>query len=103
MYKIAFFVPLTHLDVVKEAVFATGAGKIGNYDSCAWQTLGQGQFRPLPGSQPFLGVENTVEVVDEYKVEMVCDDPFLEAALIALKSSHPYETPAYEVWPLTDV
>ena len=45
MYKLSFFVPPSHVDVVKNAVFAAGGGRIGNYDHCAWQTLGQGQLR----------------------------------------------------------
>jgi hypothetical protein len=55
VYKLAFFVPDSHVEVVKAAVFAAGGGRIGDYDHCAWQVLGQGQFRPLDGSQPFSG------------------------------------------------
>jgi hypothetical protein len=55
MYKLSFFVPPSHVDGVKDAVFAAGGGHIGNYDHCAWQTMGQGQFRALDGSQPFIG------------------------------------------------
>lgn len=71
MYKLAFFVPASHVEVVKAAVFAAGGGRIGDYDHCAWQTLGQGQFRPLDGSQPFLGQAGQVEAVEEWKVELV--------------------------------
>ena len=74
MYKLAFFVPVSHVEVVKAAVFAAGGGRIGDYDHCAWQTLGQGQFRPLDGSQPFLGQTGQVEVVEEWKVELVVAD-----------------------------
>ncbi|WP_409269373.1 NGG1p interacting factor NIF3 [Pseudomonas sp. KCJK9044] len=100
MYKLAFFVPASHLEVVKAAVFAEGGGRIGDYDHCAWQTLGQGQFRPLDGSQPFLGQTGQVEVVEEWKVELVVDDDLITQVVAALKQSHPYETPAYEVWRL---
>ena len=55
MYKIGIFIPASHLEPVKQAMFAAGAGRIGHYDCCAWQTLGQGQFRPLQDSQPFIG------------------------------------------------
>ena len=55
MYKLCFYVPDSHVEAVKQAVFAAGGGRVGAYDSCAWQVLGQGQFRPLTGSQPFLG------------------------------------------------
>ncbi|AXM98179.1 NGG1p interacting factor NIF3 [Pseudomonas plecoglossicida] len=103
MYKLAFFVPASHVDVVKAAVFAAGGGRIGDYDHCAWQTLGQGQFRPLDGSQPFLGQAGQVEVVEEWKVELVVADDLVAQVVAALKQSHPYETPAYEVWRLVDV
>lgn len=103
MLKLCFYVPETHLDVVKTAIFATGAGRIGNYDSCCWQTAGQGQFRPLAGAQPFLGVQGSVEYVNEYKVELVCEEALLEAAVMALKASHPYEEPAFDVMPLIQI
>ena len=102
MYKLAFFVPASHVEVVKAAVFAAGGGRIGDYDHCAWQTLGQGQFRPLDGSQPFLGQTGQVEVVEEWKVELVVADDLITQVVAALKQSHPYETPAYEVWRLAE-
>ena len=103
VYKFCFYVPESHLEAVKEAVFAAGAGRIGDYDSCAWQTRGQGQFRPLQGSAPFVGRQGRVETLVEYKVEMVCDADRVAAALAALKRAHPYEEPAFDVWPLVDV
>lgn len=102
MYKLAFFVPASHVEVVKDAVFAAGGGRIGDYDHCAWQTLGQGQFRPLDGSHPFLGQAGQVEVVEEWKVELVVADELIAQVVAALKQSHPYETPAYEVWRLAE-
>jgi len=100
MYKLCFYVPETHLESVKSAVFAAGAGRIGDYDSCCWQVLGGGQFRPLAGSSPFIGAEGRVEFVDEYKVELVCSDELIAVAVAALKAAHPYEEPAYQVWKL---
>lgn len=97
MYKLGFYVPATHLEQVKQAVFATGAGRIGNYDSCCWQCPGQGQFRPLDGSKPFTGQQGIVEVVEEYRVELVCTEAHIKATVAALKLSHPYEEPAYDV------
>ena len=90
-----FYVPETHLDSTKQAVFDAGAGRIGHYDSCAWQTLGQGQFRPLDGSQPALGRTDVLETVAEYKVEMVCRASKAQAVVAALKDAHPYEEPAF--------
>ena len=97
MYKLCFYVPATHLGAVKAAVFAAGAGRIGDYDSCCWQVLGQGQFRPLAGSDPFLGRQGEVEQVEEYRVEMVCERAVVGAAVAAMKQAHPYEEPAWDV------
>ena len=102
MYKLAFFVPPSHVDAVKSAVFAAGGGRIGAYDSCAWQVLGQGQFRPMDGATPFLGQAGLLERVEEWKVELVVADELIQPVMAALKASHPYETPAYEVWRLAD-
>ena len=100
MFKLAFFVPPSHVEQVKAAVFAAGGGRIGAYDSCAWQVLGQGQFRPLSGSQPFIGQSGVVEQVEEWRVELVVDDALVGPVVPALKASPPYETPAYVVWQL---
>ncbi len=103
MYKICVFIPESHLDAVKTAMFQAGAGRIGDYDSCAWQTLGQGQFRPLENSSPFIGTQGQVETVAEYKVEMVCADTIIKPVITAMKQAHPYEEPAYDVWKLADL
>lgn len=84
-------------------MFLAGAGRIGNYDQCCWQTKGQGQFRPQADATPFLGSKGVVEYVDEYKVEMVCEDSLLVAVIEAMKASHPYEEPAYDIIQLVDL
>lgn len=103
VYKITLYVPESHLEAVKAALFAAGAGRAGDYDSCAWQVKGQGQFRPLAGSKPFIGQQEVREVVDEYKVELLCAAPHIHAAIAALKQVHPYEEPAYDVVALEDL
>lgn len=103
MYKIGTFIPASHLEAVKQSMFAAGAGRIGHYDCCAWQTLGQGQFRPLQHSQPFIGQPGKIETVEEYRVEMVCDESLIKAVIAAMKQAHPYETPAYDVWQLANI
>lgn len=100
MVKLSFYVPATHVDQVKNALFAEGVGKIGEYDCCAWQTLGVGQFRPLSGSQPFIGQQGNIETVEEYLVEMICDDSLVDIAQRILLESHPYEEPAYGFYPM---
>jgi hypothetical protein len=102
MYKLCCYVPESHLEAVKQALFAAGAGRIGDYDSCCWQVAGQGQFRPLAGSAPFIGQTGQVETVLEYQVELVCADELVGAAVAALKRAHPYQEPAYQVWRLAD-
>ena len=102
MYKLVFFVPESHLDLVKAAVFTAGAGRIGQYDQCCWQILGQGQFRPLSGASPFIGAEGQLESLPEYRVEMVCAEEHINEVITALRAAHPYETPAFDVLRLAD-
>lgn len=95
MYHIAFYVPESHAESVKESMFLAGAGKIGEYRRCAFEIAGIGQFEPLKGSNPFIGQVEVLEKVKEVKVEMVCEEEFLIKSIEAMKRSHPYETPAY--------
>ena len=102
MYKICVFVPENAAEQVKQAMFSAGAGAIGDYDSCCWQTSGLGQFRPLQGSNPYIGRQGKVETVAELRIEMVCTEACISDAVAAMKQSHPYEEPAYDVWKLED-
>ena len=97
LLKLTVYVPASHLDAVKDAIFAAGAGRVGDYDRCAWQVLGEGQFRALPGAQPFIGKVGALEQVAEYRVETVLPLAALAAVVSALKMAHPYETPAFDV------
>jgi len=97
MYKIVTFVPLSGKEIVKEALFAAGAGKIGNYDYCCFETLGVGQFRPLIGSNPAIGSHNEVERVEEVRLELVYKGDEIDKVIRSLKQAHPYETPAIDV------
>ena len=102
MYKINFFVPENAAEVVKAAMFAVGAGKIGNYEQCSFETFGTGQFKPLLGAKPFIGTIGEVLKVKELKVEIVCDDHCLKNVILAMKAYHPYEMPAYDIIQLID-
>jgi structural hemagglutinin/hemolysin toxin protein RtxA len=97
MYSIVFYVPESHLESVKTSMFAVGAGKIGHYENCAWQCIGQGQFRPLVKSSAFIGCVDQVEKISEYRVELVCERALIKPVLKVLIAVHPYETPAYSV------
>lgn len=98
LYKLVFFVPASHKEPVKHAIFAAGAGRYDGYDCCSWEVAGSGQFRPLTGSQPFIGEPDRLETVAEYRVETLVRHDRVRPVLEALLQAHPYETPAYEVW-----
>lgn len=95
MLQLFFYVPEKNLEEVLEAVFLAGAGKYQNYDKCCWKTKGEGQFRPLDNSNPYIGKRDILEKCFEYKVEILVANDKKEKVLAALKSSHPYEEPAY--------
>jgi len=103
MYKICVYVPEKHVEKVKTALFDAGAGRIGNYDCCCWQSVGIGQFRPLENSNPAIGDLNELEQVKEIKIELVCEDDLVRSAVEAMRDVHPYEEPAFDVWPLMDI
>ncbi|WP_446808450.1 NGG1p interacting factor NIF3 [Methylomonas sp. 2BW1-5-20] len=98
MYKLSFYVPASHAEQVKQALFEQGAGRFGHYDNCAWQVLGEGQFRPLAGSEPYLGTIGDTQQVAEYKIEMICADDLIKPVVQTLLACHPYQQPAYEVY-----
>ncbi|MBF0440751.1 MAG: NGG1p interacting factor NIF3 [Oligoflexales bacterium] len=97
MYKLCFYVPPEDAENVKTALFNKGAGKIGNYEWCSFETPGDGQYRPLEGSSPYRGEPNRLERVKELRVEMVCEDHLIREVVKTLLEVHPYETPAYDV------
>ena len=97
-YKLVAFVPLTHLEPLKQALFDAGAGSQGAYDSCAWTVNGCGQFRPQQNATPYLGTPGSLEQVEEARLEVLVDHDRLPAVLTALHAVHPYEEPAYDVF-----
>lgn len=96
--RIDIYVPETHAEQVKDAVFEAGGGGIGNYDRCCFQIMGIGQFRPLDGANPFLGSAGKVEYVAECKLEVICPDEKIQSVIAAIRKAHPYETPAFQHW-----
>ena len=98
--KFEVYVPLTHVQQVKEAISSAGAGRLGEYDSCIWQTIGTGQFRPLDGSKPFIGEKNKIEQVEEAKLECIVESKLIKNVISAMRSAHPYEVPAFQYWPV---
>ena len=102
MYKLNYFVPPEAKEKTKKALFALGVGRFNNYACCSFESLGHGQFQPLDKANPYKGTQGKLEVVEEYKVEMLCEDTLIEEAIRVLKENHPYEEVAYEVIRLED-
>ncbi|CAL5875219.1 uncharacterized protein PFLUO_LOCUS9523 [Penicillium psychrofluorescens] len=105
-YKLIFFVPPSHLELCKEAVFTTGAGSFpgGKYTKCAFQTRGTGQFLPNEGADPAIGAVGTLERCEELKVEIMClGREVMLNAVKELVRAHPYEEVAYEVYRMEDL
>ncbi|MCX7542394.1 Nif3-like dinuclear metal center hexameric protein [Corynebacterium sp. P5848] len=90
-------VPAADVGTVKKALFAAGAGAIGDYRECSFQFPGQGQFRPVDGANPTLGTVGNLEYVDEVRVEFVAPRSRREAITAALRAAHPYEEPAFDI------
>lgn len=100
--KLVWFVPLSHLDATRDAVFDAGAGKIGDYGRCSWFTEGTGTFFGGEDADPSVGERGREERISELHVETVAPVDRLEAVVAALRAAHPYEEPAYDVYPLRD-
>lgn len=95
--KWAVFVPVTHSEAIRSAVFAAGAGQIGDYSHCCWTVTGTGQFLPEQGAVPAIGTVGTVERLAEDRVEFVAPARLRGAVLAAIRAAHPYEEPAFDV------
>lgn len=97
--KVSVFVPESHAEQVREAMAKAGAGRYDGYDSCAFETRGIGSFRPLAGTDPYIGTEGKLEHVQEVRMETVCDARDTADVVTAMKAVHPYEVPAYDIFP----
>lgn len=100
LLKLAVFVPHSHADRVRDALGKAGAGFIGNYSHCTFQTEGQGTFMPMEGTDPFIGSTNKLEFVDEYKIETIIEEKDKHQIVTAMQKAHPYEEVAYDLYPL---
>ena len=101
--KVVTFVPHPDAERVVDALAAAGAGRLGDYERCAWTTRGIGTFVPLPGAEPAVGEVGTASRVEETRIEMVLHRDRRTAVISALKAAHPYEEPAYDVLELAPV
>ncbi len=100
MVKLVVFVPETHADMVRKAMGEAGAGVVGHYSFCSFSVKGTGRFKPEKGAHPAIGQIGKLEEVSEERIETVCEKKDLEKIIKAIKSVHPYEEIALDVYPL---
>jgi dinuclear metal center YbgI/SA1388 family protein len=98
--KIVVFVPEAHISDVQAAMFSAGAGHIGNYDSCSFNSAGIGTFRALDGANPFVGKMNEIHSENEIRLEMICRSEHVQSVIQAMEKVHPYEEVACDIIPL---
>jgi dinuclear metal center YbgI/SA1388 family protein len=102
-YKVITFVPTANVNKVADALYAAGAGAIGNYSHCGFMTSGVGTFLPLEGAKPTIGKKGRLERVAEVRLESVVPAGKVQQVIAALRKSHPYETPAFDVFRHYDI
>jgi dinuclear metal center YbgI/SA1388 family protein len=102
LLKLVFFVPFSHADNVRQKVFEAGAGAIGNYDMCSFNSGGEGTFRANENARPFVGEKAKLHVEKETRVETVLPAALAEQVVAALIKNHPYEEVAYDLYPLSN-
>ena len=99
-YKLVVFIPVESAAEVSNVIFAAGAGAIGNYSNCGFQSRGQGSFLPLNGARPAIGKRGKLEKVPEVRFETIVPAPKLAGVIEAMKKAHPYQTPAFDCFKL---
>ncbi|NLW90304.1 MAG: Nif3-like dinuclear metal center hexameric protein [Syntrophomonadaceae bacterium] len=100
LYKIVVFIPVTHLETVREAMAAAGAGHIGRYSDCTFSAKGTGTFRPGEDTNPWQGKTGKLEMADEFRLETVAYRESLPGILAAMQKAHPYEEIAFDLYRL---
>ncbi len=98
--KLVVFLPREALDKVRAALFEAGAGRIGNYEHCSWYAAGTGTFLAGEGASPTIGERGREQRVSELRLEMVFPEELQDEVIAALRAVHPYEEPAFDVYPL---
>lgn len=98
-YKtVSVFVPTDYAENVKKAVCEKGAGEYENYSNCTFTSFGRGEFKPLEGSDPFIGEKGSVASADECEIKFICPSSKLNEVIKAMLEAHPYEVPAYNIF-----
>ncbi len=98
--KLVSFVPISHIDSVRQALFNAGCGHIGNYDSCSFNTTGIGTFRGNQHSNPFIGEKEKLSEENEVRIETIFESHKEKKVITALLNTHPYEEVAYDIYQL---
>lgn len=98
--KIVTFVPVADADKVREALGDAGAGQIGEYSFCSYSVIGKGRFVPSDKANPHIGVANQAEMVEEERIEVVCERSKAKTVIEAMRQAHPYEEVAFDIYPL---
>ena len=102
-YKIEIYVPSESLEIIKNALYKYGFGKIGNYNCCMnWYEVNS-SWQPIAGANPYLGKVGEIEFAKEYKLEFVCDEKDLQLAVDTIKNNHPYEEVCINISELVSV
>ncbi len=99
-FKLVTFIPPDHVDRLRDALAATGAGVIGTYTQCSFHTPGTGTFQPDTSAMPFSGTKSVLNKEAELRFEILVNSGGLNQAVAALHAVHPYEAPAYDLIPL---
>ena len=102
LYKFAVYVPENYSDAIRQAMVSAGAGHTGNYSDCSFTIHGDGRFKPCTGANPFIGSIGTISSVKEDRIETIVPQAKLAAVVDAVLQAHPYEEPAYDIYPLAN-
>lgn len=100
--KIVTFVPLKNADAVRQVLGDAGAGVIGEYSYCSYSVVGKGRFMPSAAAHPHIGEAGVAEIVDEERIEVVCEREDAKVVIAAMKEAHPYEEVAFDIYSLID-
>lgn len=100
--KVVTFAPVENADAIRHALGRAGAGQIGEYSYCSYSVIGMGRFVPSEHANPHIGEPNVAEVVEEERIEVVCDRVNAKKVIAAMKQVHPYEEVAFDIYPLID-
>ncbi len=98
MKKVITHVPVSHADIVRDAIGRAGGGKFKNYSFCSFSVRGTGRFLPEAGAHPAIGIVGKLESVEEEQIGFICEDALVDVVIRAIKKVHPYEEIPFEIY-----